>query len=293
MVDRHRARGHGWPGEGDASPADRVALDTRRPSRSGRLRLALAFLIALAGYPAAGPVTCLPAPYRVAEDETGTRAEIAALARWLEPTLAEAPSLSGAFAALLPDLCLSPRVEGADGYLDVETRRIVLDARASAGLQRGILLHELRHLDQFHRGYCPANVLTLRENARATFAIEADASAISLLLAWQRRAQGDAMAWEALAASPQQADIAGVLAEAIEAGVDLPDAAAAAFARWYGEGTRRETYYAASCGDYLDREERGRLQRGRAVLPPDFFTWLCVLPDGRQYPCAEPTDGWR
>lgn len=255
--------------------------------------MVIALLIGLVAHPAAGGETCLSAPYRVAEDADGLRIEIAALALWLEPTLAGAPSLSEAFAALQPDLCLSVGIEGAAGYLDIETRRIVLDARAAPGLQRGILLHEMRHLDQFHRGFCPDNTLTLRENARATFAVEADASAVSLLLAWQRRALGDAAAWEALAVWPQQADIAATLADAFAAGVDLPEAAAMAFAQWYAQGARRQTYYAVSCGDYLEREDRGRLPRGGATLPPDFLERLCVLPDGRPYACAEPALGWR
>jgi hypothetical protein len=43
-------------------------------------------------------------------------------------------------------------------------------------------------------GFCPANALSPRDNARATYAMEADACAVSLLLAWLRRADGGATA---------------------------------------------------------------------------------------------------
>lgn len=212
---------------------------------------------------------------------------------WLEPTLREAPSVAVALEGLAPVLCVAGRIDGAEGYLDVEQREIVLNGQAEPGLQRGILLHELRHLDQLARGFCPGNVLTVRDNARATYALEADASAVSLMLAWQRRAAGDAAAWEALADWPQQADIAVRFSEEMAAGADLPDAVAAAFDQWYARPDRRESYYLASCSDYLDREDRGRLLRGTATLPGDFLARLCLLPDGRPYPCVEPAFGRR
>ncbi|THD84760.1 hypothetical protein E7811_03255 [Aliigemmobacter aestuarii] len=231
---------------------------------------------------------CLPAPWDAAAAQQAAIPELAALALWVEPVLAAAPSMEKALRTVAPDLCLSTRLFGARGYLDVEGPRIVIDLRVPVSLRRGILLHELRHLDQLLRGFCPANDLTPLDNSRATYALEADASAVSLLLAWQLRAKGDATAWEALAAWPQQADIAAQFAAAAEAGADLPAAAALAFAQWYAGQERRELYYLSSCSDYLDREDRGHLLRGSARLSGDFFQRLCVLPDGRPYRCAEP-----
>jgi hypothetical protein len=244
-------------------------------------------MIGLLAAPVQAQPVCVTFPWSAAEADPA----IAALVRWVAPTLADAPAMAASLAQVAPDLCLSPQVDGAQGYLDPLRQQIVLDVRAAPDLQRGILLHELRHLEQFARGYCPANDLALQDNARATFAVEADASAVSLLLAWQRRGGGDASAWNALAAWPQQADIAARFAAEIGSGADLPAAAAAAFAQWYALPERRDAYYQASCSDYFDREDQGNLLRGSARLPADFLTVLCILPDGRPYPCVEPGSG--
>lgn len=254
------------------------------------LCFALANLLAAA---ALAENVCLSSPWLDEAETEGAEPGLVCLVRWLEPTLADAPDLADALARLSPGLCLAPRIEGAEGYLDVEERQIVLDARATPALQRAILLHELRHLDQLVRGFCPANALAPRDNARATYAMEADASAVSLLLAWKRREGGDASAWQALAAWPQQADIAARFVQEITSGAELPDVVAAAFAQWYAAPNRRESYYLASCSAYLDREDRDHLLRGTARLPEDFFVRLCVLPDGRPYPCVEPGFGRR
>lgn len=249
---------------------------------------ATTLLIGLMAAPAAAERTCLAFPWTGPAAPTGAMSDIVALGQWLGPTLAKAPAIAAALAQVSPDLCLAPRLDGAIGFMDAEREQIVLDLEASTGLRRGILLHELRHLDQLARGYCPGNDLAPDENARATLALEADASAVSLMLAWQRRAAGDGSAWEALAEWPQQADIAARFAAEMAAGADLPSAVAAAFAQWYADPDRREIYHLASCSDYLDREDDGHLLRGDGALPGDFLAWLCVLPDGAPYPCTAP-----
>jgi hypothetical protein len=249
---------------------------------------AATLLIGLMAAPAAAERACLAFPWTGPAASTGAMSDIVALGQWLGPTLAEAPAIAAALAQVSPDLCLAPRLDGAMGFMDAEGRQIVLGLEAAPGLRRGILLHELRHLDQFARGYCPGNDLAPDENARATLAIEADASAVSLMLAWQRRVAGDASAWEALAEWPQQADIAARFAAEMAAGADLRAAVAAAFVQWYADPARRESYHLASCSDYFDREDDGHLLRGDGALPADFLAWLCVLPDGTPYPCAVP-----
>ena len=241
------------------------------------MRCVVALCLLLGAGPALADRACVAWPWSGGDPAPA----LLGLAEWLEPTLGEAPALAAALEGLRPALCVARRIDGAEGYLDVARREIVLDGRAAPGLQRGILLHELRHLDQLARGFCPANALSLRDNARATYALEADASAVSLMLAWQRRAAGDAAAWEALAGWPQQADIAARFSEEMAAGAGLPEAVAAAFTQWYARPDRRESYYLASCSDYLDREDRGHLLRGTAALPGDFLARLCLLPDGR------------
>lgn len=256
--------------------------------RSMLLPLAALLCTSLFALPSSAERVCLSHPWTGAQVENAGTAALIALAQWVEPTLDGAPSMRSALRVSQPDLCLDPELFGARGYLEVEERQILIDANVSAGLQRGILLHELRHLDQLARGFCPNNMLSLSENARATIATEADASATSLVLAWQLRADGDPLAWNALAAWETQADIAQRFEDEIRAGADVPVAAAAAFAQWYESPDRRDSYHLASCSDYLDREDRGHLLRGREALPDDFFDRLCVLPDGRPYPCVEP-----
>lgn len=256
-----------------------------------RRALTVLWISLLAGSAQAQQV-CLSHPWATTIDSRAADAGLVDLARWLDPTFAMAPGMAGAVALIAPDLCLSEGLDGAIGYLDAERRQIVVDVRAAPALQRGILLHELRHLQQLVLGYCPSNALGVKDNARATFAMEADASAVSLLLAWQRRADGDPSAWDALAAWPQQADMAARFVREMAQGADLPTAAAAAFAQWYASEERRDQYYRASCSDYLDREDRDKLLRGSGHLPDDFIARLCILPDGRPYPCAEPALDW-
>lgn len=249
----------------------------------------LAVLLACLALPAADGAqadpTCLAPPWEA--QDTPQRAALHALLTELRPVLARHPSLEAALLRLTPTLCLAPNLREAEGYLDADTLRIVLGADAPVPLQAGILLHELRHLDQFARGFCPSSTLTMRENARATFALEADASAVGLLVAWDMRAHGAHGPWEALAAWPQQADIAARLAEVMAATDDPAAAAAAAFAQWYARPGRLESYYLASCSDYLDRLDTAHLLPGQDLRDPGFLERLCRLPDDTPYPCVE------
>ena len=239
-----------------------------------------------AGPAAAELRICLPAPWTAEEGDAA--AEVAVLMASLAPALDRFPEIGKALARLRPEVCLVSPLRGMVGWLDPGPPRITLRADAPEGLLRGVLLHELRHLDQFARGFCPDNVLTMREGARATFALEADASAVSLAMAWVLRDAGDTAPWQALAAWPEQADIAAVFAATLEASGDMAAAAAAAFAQWYEGPNLRESYYLAACGDYLDREDIGHLLPGRARLDREFLDRVCRLPDGLPFPCAEP-----
>lgn len=206
----------------------------------------------------------------------------------LAPALARDPEMAAAMTALAPEICLQTPLRDLVGCLDPTRPRITLRGDTPDGLLWGALLHELRHLDQLARGFCPDNTLTMRENARATFALEADASAVSLAMAWALRAAGDAEVREALAAWPQQGDIAAAFADAEQRSGDPAIATAAAFAEWYASSERRESYYLAACSDYLDREDSGGLLPGRAQLPAGFFDRSCRMPDGGSYPCIAP-----
>ncbi|HKL54532.1 MAG: DUF6782 family putative metallopeptidase [Roseovarius sp.] len=213
---------------------------------------------------------------------------IAALMAPLRPVLARLPSMRAALDFRQPEICLRLNLLDAHGYLDAQGTRLVLSAQINPALQRLILLHELRHLDQVVHGVCPPPDLSMQSNARAVMAMEADASAISLLAAWTLREWGDPSVWNAASDWPSQSDIADAFARNMEETRDPAAATAAAFARWFASDWRRESYYLAACDDYLTVQDRTkRLPRYRA-LSADFLETLCRMPGGQAYACALP-----
>ncbi|NKX45294.1 DUF6782 family putative metallopeptidase [Roseicyclus persicicus] len=243
------------------------------------LRLvAAAAALALAPGPAPAQ-TCAAPPYAGVDDPVLS----AALA-----TLARYPSLDAALRQVGPDLCRVDGVFGAMGYFEPAANRVVVDAALDPGLQRAVLFHELRHVDQFARGVCPDLSLAMQAYARATWALEADAATISLIIAWDLRAGGDPAPWDALAALPRYAAMTDAFAAQMEAGAGLPDAGAAAFTSWYANAERLRDYYIAGCSTYLDEQDRTRLLPQYGGIGGAYFARLCVLPDGSGYPCAEP-----
>lgn len=198
------------------------------------------------------------------------------------------PSLLATLEGQLPKLCLSSNMDNAHGYLDINQNRIYLSDQIPKAMQVGVLLHEIRHLEQSASGICPSDDLAMKEYARATFALEADASVVSLLVAWDMKENGNIEPWLALSAWPTQADIASKFASEMLASGDIPSAASAAFDQWYTSEVRREAYYVASCSGYLDRQDASKLLPRYQLLPADFLDDLCRLPDGSRYQCSPP-----
>src|SRR6056297_127472 len=231
--------------------------------------------------------TCLSPPF----DEGP--AELRSMVADLREAVADFPSLNAALADPMLDICVSDSLFGELGYLEADTARIVLRADLEPGLRRAVLLHELRHLDQLRLGACPSPALSMRENARAVFAIEADANAIALLVAWHLKTDGDPQVWQALENWDSTTDIAAAFSAEMEATADPARAAAAAFAAWYASDIRRERYYLSSCNAYLDRQDRMHSLAGTQQVEAGYFTALCRMPDGATYPCAEPEDAVR
>ncbi len=164
---------------------------------------------------------------------------------------------------------------------------IALKSSLSFDEQRLILIHELRHLEQFDRGHCPSNDVSMRENARAVMATEADAMAITTLLAWDLRTIGHPGPWHTLIDWEQYGDIPQRFeAELAETG-DLEAAVVAAFAQWYASDWRVNSYYFASCSDYLDRLDESHKLPRYDMLPDDYLTRLCRLPNGAPYACSD------
>ena len=198
------------------------------------------------------------------------------------------PSLLTALEEQSPKLCLSSKMDNAHGYLDIELNRIYLSDQLPMAMQVGVLLHEIRHLEQSALGICPSDDLAMAEYARSIFALEADASAVSLLVAWDMKENGNDGPWSALSEWPAQSDIAAKFASEMMASGDVPSAASDAFEQWYMSEVRREDYYIASCSDFLDRQDASKLLPRYQLVPTDFLDDLCRLPDGSRYQCSPP-----
>ena len=181
-------------------------------------------------------------------------------------------------------------MDNAHGYFDIEQNRIYLSDEIPFPLQVGILIHEIRHLEQSALGICPSDDLAMQEYARATFALEADASVVSLLVAWDMKENGNSGPWLALSAWPTQSDIAATFASELHTSGDVSLAATASFDQWYLSDSRREDYYIASCSDYLDRQDESKLLPRYQLVPAEFLSDLCRLPDGSPYQCSLPGD---
>ncbi len=225
--------------------------------------------------------TCLDHPY---EAPGPLATEIATL----RTALGRFKSLSQSLDSARPRICLTEGPSDALGTFGAEENVITVGAHLTPEKRVAVLIHEVRHLDQFARGYCPSVELDMRANARAVFALEADAMAITHLVAWALKEAGDASVFDALADSPETPDIAAAFRSEIEASGDPSRATAAAFDAWYASDARRERYYVSTCVAYLDRIDAEHRFAGTAGLTAGYLADICLMPDGAPYPCEEP-----
>lgn len=248
--------------------------------RAGCLALVL---LGLAQAPAAfAEATCAAHPYAEA---TGALSD---LSDRLDRTVAAFPSLARALKQQAPVLCLDDGLVEEQGYYEPKTNRIVLNSRLDQDFQLAILLHEIRHLEQFDRGYCPSVANRLTDYISVRLALEADASAIGVYTAWKLREGGDPGPWDSLSTWPTHDDLVSRFADEIAAGADEVAATSATFAQWFERAERREIYTLAICSNYLDALDREKVDPGAKTVPPDFARLLCRMPDGRPYDCTLP-----
>jgi hypothetical protein len=226
---------------------------------------------------------CATAPY-----DDATDSGLAGLLDRALPVLRDFPSLLGALETVGPRICLSAAPSDAFGFFEPDSNRIVISATLDPDLQLAILFHELRHVDQFARGICPNDALAMGEYARAVWALEADATTISLIVTWAMQETGDGGPWHALATLPRYAAVARGFGSDMQDGGDLISASETAFTLWYEHEDRRHDYYVSSCGAYLDRLDETHALPRYETLRDDFFDSLCVLPDGTPFSCTEP-----
>lgn len=258
------------------------------PGRRQALLVALAFAplpaaAQLPDRPAALPPTdhCLPA---LPADPSPEQARLTALLTRIEATFPGPDPLIAAASATA--ICLDDRPMEGLGFYEPASQSLVLDAGLSDGLLFPILVHELRHVWQYAASYCPSLALSRSEHLLQTYAMEADAQAIATLYSWTEAGAGQTGAWSALEGHDRTRDIAAKFRAAAVAGAPQAEAVAAAFAAWYDDPDRVETYYRAACSAWYDALDKAHVGAGTGTLSEGHFDRLCRLPDGAPYPCA-------
>lgn len=254
---------------------------TRRDQWSRRVGCAAVAVIGLVTAAAATEV-CFPYPYAEGSGDLADLAEV------LGATLSEHPSLQKALESQAPNLCSDDNLVYEQGYFEPKGNRIVLNADLSQDMQLAVLVHEIRHLEQFGRGVCPTVSETISDYMRSRLALEADASAIGVYVSWEMREAGRPGPWEALKVWPTHIDLVARFEAVIASGGDDVAATAATYAQWFESEDRRSIYAFAICSNYLDALDRENVDAGKAALPDDFAARLCVMPDGRPYDCVLP-----
>jgi hypothetical protein len=247
-----------------------------------RIALPVAAVMAFGGNIAHAAETCSVAPY------TDASGDLSHLAERLTSTLVPYPAMAQALVDQAPTLCLNDSLVEEQGYFEPKTNRVVLNSALNEDFQLAILIHEIRHLEQYGRSACPTVSYRLNDYIQARLALEADASAVGIYIAWKLREGGEPGPWETLATWPTHDDLVARFAAEIAAGGDEITATSATFAQWFERADRREIYTFAICSNYLDALDREKVVAGEDRLPDDYAARLCVLPDGRPYSCTLP-----
>ncbi len=238
--------------------------------------------LALAGGNVVAETVCLAAPYAAGQGD------LSALADLLQTTLAPYPSLAAALTDQAPTLCLDSELVEEQAFFEPKTNRIVLHSGLNPDFQLAILIHEVRHLEQYARGACPTIAMPLSDYMRSRLALEADAAAIGIYVTWNLRKEGNPGPWASLQSWPTHDDLIDRFEAEIAATGDEVAATAATYAQWFEDLDRRQMYAFAICSNYLDALDREKMLPGKGPLSEDFAAQLCVLPDGRPYPCVLP-----
>ena len=244
----------------------------------------LAALVLMFPGAAVASAVCIEAPYESATSDA--QRKLVEIYQSAAIAFDRFPSLGAAIADTSPQLCFSNQMDGAHAYLDADENRIFISPKLTGAMQIAVLLHEIRHLDQITFGICPSDRLAMKEFALATYALEADASAVSLLVAWDMKENGNDKPWLALASWESQSDIAARFEAEIVATGDASFAVSSAFDQWYASDARRESYYLAACSGYLERQDSSKALPQYQLVPAEFYDFLCRLPDGSSYQCS-------
>ncbi len=233
-------------------------------------------------------IECLAYPYEQTDTVGGT--QIHELMLWLRRSLDQNSGLLLALDTVRPEVCLDEIIFGAEAFFDMDDGRIVLKGTLSEGMMQAVLIHELRHVHQAHVGVCPGPMLSMSETGRVTLAMEADASAVSLQIAWDLKQAGNPEIWNALSVWPTHSDIAEAFNKEMNASGNVAQATARAFGQWFASDWRRQEYYLAACSDYLDKQDATHALPKYGLAPPELLDRICTLPNGENYLCVIPTE---
>ncbi|MCA9838585.1 MAG: hypothetical protein KC422_16825 [Trueperaceae bacterium] len=182
--------------------------------------------------------------------------------------------------------CLDTRKDVSYSYYDKSYNIIVIKAFLDADTQLLFLVHELRHIDQIDRGFCPSLAYSLKSMAQLSLADEADAQAVTTLFAWRLSKLGEIGPWQSLLAFETYGDIAEAFATEMSKSHDELRATQCAFQQWYENRWRPDAYYFAACIGYMDDlDEQYRLESNEP-LPENYYQNLSLLPGGSNYDCV-------
>lgn len=182
-------------------------------------------------------------------------------------------------------ICIDERDDETRGYYDFKYNIIGLKEHLGLLEKLIIFVHELRHIEQFTKGFYNSLDYDIEEIIRMNFAIEADVQAIVTLYAWRMKKTGMDEVWNALSGFAKYIDIAEEFEKEIQNSGDELKAANAAFVQWYKSEWRIDKYYKCSYSWYVDELDQTKIIQKYQKLPENYFSKLCILPCGNNYGC--------
>ena len=182
-------------------------------------------------------------------------------------------------------ICIDDRTSESKAYFDYKYNVLAISHNLSHFERIAMLLHELRHIDHYRRGYCLSIDYDMNEMVRLVFAIEADSNAVSTLFAWRMKNGATPEVWNAMTRIEDYADTLAAFEGQMQLSGDELVAARAAFSQWYKSNSRTENYKLSSCMRYLDIIDEKKVVRKYTKLPKNYFDELCDLPSGENYGC--------
>jgi hypothetical protein len=180
-------------------------------------------------------------------------------------------------------ICINQSPKARNAIFIDATNTLTVSSRLAGNRQLFHVLEESRHAVQQSQGMMGSINTTFEETLRASFALEADASATAILAASRLRAKGDFSLWEMLSHDLTYIDLKTTfLGEMLKHGDEMK-ATRAVFDAWYDNPMRlREVYDQVRVR--LQNEKHWPVERPYfEKLPSNFFDKLGELGDGSNY----------